>query len=206
MKSILTLLIVLFSFSAKAAPIIIGFDEMIAKSKSIVIGTYLGEYVTGKSFHIEVDSVVKGATRSGIIAVNKAKGIPRLNPGTKVMAFINNLDQWEWVGLSENFNRDVIYLQGFNDRNAYEVFPDAVSMVQLGDFMKTGKYSGAVEGNLRFWSFEKMKYESSDVYFAITYTYYNSDSITTQYLAGGLKTRMKKIRFAPCRSAERWIH
>jgi len=158
-----------------------------SKSKSILIGTYLGEYVAGKTYHIEVDSVVKGQNKTGIIAVNKAKGVPRLNPGTKVMAFINDQDQWEWLGLSDNFCTGVIRLSGFYDLNAYDVYPDAISLVQMREFMSTGRYSGAVEGNLRFWSFEKHVYEHSDVFFALTYTYFNCDSITTQYLAGGLK-------------------
>lgn len=188
MRQLFSFLVILISgFSLCAKPLSINFENMMAKSKSIVIGTYLGEYVAGKTYHIEVDTVVKGAGKSGIIAVNKAKGVPRLNPGTRVMAFINDQDQWEWLGLSENFNAGVIRLSGFYDLNSYDVYPDAISLVQMSDFMKTGKYKGAVEGNLRFWSFEKNGYERSDVYFAITYTYFNSDSITTQYLAGGLK-------------------
>ncbi len=187
MKRIALLFFLLAGIASQAKPLAINFEDMMAKSKSILIGTYLGEYVTGKTFHIEVDSVVKGANKSGIVAVNKAKGIPRLNPGTKVMAFINDQDQWEWVGLSDNFRSDIIYLSGIYDYNSYEVYPNAISLVQMSDFMKHGKFSGAIEGNLRFWSFDKSVYESSFVYFAITYTYFNSDSVTTQYLAGGLK-------------------
>lgn len=187
MKRIL-ILIYLISTSAVAKPIIISFEDMMAQSKSIVIGTYLGEYVTGKIFHIEVDSVVKGTSRTGIMTVNKAKGIPRLIPGTKVMAFINNQDQWEWCGLSDDFRHGIINLNGFYDLNSYQVFPDAVSLVQLNQFMTKGQYSGVIEGNLRFWSFEKKKYEKSDVYFAVMYTYLGEDSTSTRYLAGGLNT------------------
>lgn len=187
-KIILILCAVALSFAAYAKPIIISFEDMMAQSKSIVIGTYLGEYVTGKIFHIEVDSVVKGAQKSGIMTANKAKGIPRLTPGTKVMAFINQQDQWEWCGLSDDFRHGIIYLNGFYDLNSYEVFPDAVSLVQLNQFMKTGQYSGVIEGNLRFWSFEKNVYEKSDVYFAVMYTYLGEDSTSTRYLAGGLNT------------------
>lgn len=180
-------IVMLVALPAIGKPLSINFETMMSKSKSILIGTYLGEYVAGKTYHIEVDSVVKGQNKTRIIAVNKAKGVPRLNPGTKVMAFINDQDQWEWLGLSDNFRTGVIRLSGFYDLNAYDVYPDAISLVQMREFMSTGRYSGAVEGNLRFWSFEKHMYEHSDVFFAVTYTYFNCDSITTQYLAGGLK-------------------
>lgn len=189
MKKIISVICVLcIAATANAKSIVIGFDDMMAQSKSIVIGTYLGEYVTGKIFHIEVDSVVKGEKRSGIITVNKAKGIPRLIPGTKVMAFINPQNEWEWYGTSDNFRAGIIYLQGFNDYNSYEVYPSAVSLEQLNAFMRTGEYSGVVEGNLRFWSFDKNKFEKSATYFAVLYTYHGNDSTNTRYLAGGLNT------------------
>lgn len=171
-----------------AKPIVISFEEVMAQSRSIVIGTYLGEYVAGKTWHIEVDTVVKGAPKSGIISVNKAKGIPRLLPGTKVMAFINAQDQWEWYGESSDFRHGIIALQGFNDYNTYDVYPDAVSLVQLIEFMTTKQYSGVIEGNLRFWSFTRKTYEKSAVYFAVMYTYFGKDSTSTRYLAGGLQT------------------
>ena len=171
-----------------AKTINISLEGVMVQSKSIIIGTYLGEYVAGKSYHIDVDSTVKGAPRDGIISVGKAKGIPRIMPGTKVMAFINQYDQWEWVGKSSDFTHDVIYLSGHNDYGAYDVYPDAISMVQLSDFMKTGKFSGVIEGNLRFWSFDKDAYQASNTYFAVMYTYFNKDSITTRSLAGGLNT------------------
>lgn len=189
MKRFIFLFSILFiAATANAKPLYISFETMMAQSKAIVMGTYLGEYVTGKIFHIEVDSVVKGAPRSGIITVNKAKGIPRLVPGTKVMAFINYQDQWEWVGESTDLRHGIISLSGFNDYNSYDVYPDAVSLVQLVDFMKTGEYSGVIEGNLRFWSFDKNCYEKSSTYFAVMYTYYGEDSTSTRYLAGGLQT------------------
>lgn len=189
MRKILVASIAMLSAAtANAKPIMISFEEMMAQSKSIVIGTYLGEYVTSKIFHIEVDSVVKGSSRSGIMTVNKAKGIPRLVPGTKVMAFINQHDEWEWCGLSSDFRRDIIYLEGFNDYNSYMVYPDAVSLNQLDEFKRTGSYSGVIEGNLRFWPLDKKSYEKSDVYFAVLYTYFGEDSTSSRYLAGGLNT------------------
>jgi hypothetical protein len=187
-KKVLLVLLLAAGTSTFAKTINITLEGVMVQSKSIVIGTYMGEYVAGKSYHIDVDSTVKGAPRDGIISVGKAKGIPRITPGTKVMAFINQYDQWEWVGKSSDFAHDVIYLSGHNDYGAYDVYPDALSMVQLGDFMKTGKFSGVIEGNLRFWSFEKDAYEGSDSYFAIMYTYFNKDSVTTRSLAGGLNT------------------
>ncbi len=186
-KLISVVFILLFGSVVFAKPITINFEDMMSKSKSIIVGIYLGEYVAGKTFHIEVESVVKGAKKSGIISVNKAKGIPRLNPGTKVMVLINDQDQWEWLGLSDDFSNGIIHLSGIYDLGTYSVYPDAITQVQMNDFMKQGQYCGAIEGNLRFWSFEKDEHEKSDVYFAITFTYFNCDSITTQYLAGGLK-------------------
>lgn len=189
MKRKLFLLTFIFTAAvAQATPLSVSFEEMIARSKSIVTGTYLGEFVPGKTFHIEVDSVVKGSPRAGIIAVNKAKGIPRVLPGTKVMAFINAQDQWEWMGLSSDFSHGIISLSGIYDLNSYTVYPDAISMTQLDEFKNTGHFTGVIEGGLRFWSFDKKDYEESSTYFAITYTYYNSDSVPTRYLAGGLNT------------------
>jgi hypothetical protein len=188
MRRFILLALIAVSSFANAKPILISFEEMMAQSKSIVIGTYLGEYVAGKTYHIEVDTVVKGAPKSGIVSVNKAKGIPRLLPGTKVMAFINQQDQWEWYGESSDFRHGIIALQGFNDYNSYDVYPDAVSLVQLIDFMKTKQFSGVIEGNLRFWSLATKSYEKSAVYFAVMYTYFGKDSTGTRYLAGGLQT------------------
>ncbi len=188
MKKLLLSAVLAVGTSMYAKTIDITIEGVMVQSKSIVIGTYLGEYVAGKSYHIDVDSTVKGAPRDGIISVGKAKGIPRITPGTKVMVFINQYDQWEWVGKSSDFAHDVIYLSGHNDYGAYDVYPDAISMVQLGDFMKTGKYSGVIEGNLRFWSFDKDTYEATSTYFAIMYTYFNKDSVTARSLAGGLNT------------------
>lgn len=189
MKKLLTVFILCCCAQlAHAKAISISIEGVMVQTKSIVIGTYLGEYVAGKSYHIDVDSTVKGMKREGVISVGKAKGIPRVAPGTKVMAFINQYDQWEWVGKSSDFNRDVIYLSGHNDYGAYTVYPDAISMAQLGDFMATGRFSGVIEGNLRFWSFEKDAYETTPTYFAVMYTYFNKDSVATRSLAGGLST------------------
>jgi hypothetical protein len=189
MKKYCALLLLIFcGCGLHAKTINITLEGVMVQSKSILIGTYLGEYVAGKSYHIDVDTTIKGVPRDGIISVGKAKGIPRIAPGTKVMAFINQYDQWEWVGRSSDFSHGVIYLSGHNDFGAYDVYPDALSMMQLSDFMKTGRYSGVIEGNLRFWSFEKDTYESTATYFAIMYTYFNKDSITTRSLAGGLNT------------------
>lgn len=188
MKKLFIALALAAGISVSAKQINISLEGVMVQSKSIVIGTYLGEYVAGKSYHIDVDTTIKGAPREGIISVGKAKGIPRLAPGTKVMAFINQYDQWEWYGRAKDFNHSVIYLAGHNDYGAYDVYPDAISMVQLSDFMQTGKFSGVIEGNLRFWSFEKDAYEAGATYFAIMYTYYNRDSVVTRQMAGGLST------------------
>ncbi len=189
MKKYLTVLVLtLCGILLQAKTINISIEGVMVQSKTIVIGTYLGEYVQSKSYHIDVDTTIKGAKRDGIISVGKAQGIPRITPGTKVMVFLNQYDQWEWVGKSSDFRHDVIYLSGHSDYGAYNVYPDAISLVQLSDFMKTGKYSGVIEGNLRFWSFEKEAYEATATYFAIMYTYFNKDSIATRSLAGGLNT------------------
>jgi hypothetical protein len=188
MKNLLVGLLLAVGTGLYAKTTIISIEGVMVQSKSIVIGTYLGEYVQSKSYHIDVDTTIKGAKRDGIISVGKAQGIPRIAPGTKVMVFINQYDQWEWVGKSSDFNRGVIYLSGHSDHGAYDVYPDAISLVQMSDFMKTGKYSGVIEGNLRFWSFEKDAYEATPTYFAIMYTYFNKDSVTTRSLAGGLHT------------------
>lgn len=187
-KYIAVFVLLLCGVYLPAKQINISLEGVMVQSKSIVIGTYLGEYVAGKSYHIDVDTTIKGAPREGIISVGKAKGIPRIAPGTKVMAFINQYDQWEWYGKGTDFNRSVIYLAGHNDYGAYDIYPDAISLVQLSDFMKTGKFSGVIEGNLRFWSFEKDAYETSPTYFAVMYTYFNKDSIVTRQMAGGLNT------------------
>lgn len=188
MKKLLLIALLAAGTSLCAKTINISIEGVMVQSKSIVIGTYLGEYVAGKSYHIDVDSIVKGAPRDGIISVGKAKGIPRVAPGTRIMAFINQYDQWEWVGRSSDFAHDQIYLSGISDAGSYDVYPDAMSMVQFGEFMKTGKFTGVIEGNLRFWSFEKDAYDKSNSYFAIMYTYFNKDSVTTRSLAGGLNT------------------
>ena len=188
MKKLLLALLLAVGTGMYAKSTTISIEGVMVQTKSIVIGTYLGEYVAGKSYHIDVDSTVKGAPREGIISVGKAKGIPRIAPGTKVMAFINQYDQWEWVGRSSDFTHDVIYLSGHSDAGSYDVYPDAISMVQLSDFMKTGKFSGVIEGNLRFWNFETDAYETSVTYFAVMYTYFNRDSVTVRSLAGGLNT------------------
>ena len=189
MKKITVLLFLLCAgITVNAAPITISFEEMMKQSKSIIIGTYLGEYVTGKIYHIECDTVIKGVSRKGIITVNKGKGMPRVAPGTRVMAFINTQDQWEWCGTSHDFGNGIIYLEGFNDRNAYSVYPDAVSLVQLSQFMRTGQFTGMIQGNLQFWSFETEGYTRVPTYFAVSYTYFGKDSTATRYLAGGLNT------------------
>jgi hypothetical protein len=188
MKKLLLVALLAVGNGLCAKTINISIEGVMVQSKSIVIGTYLGEYVQSKSYHIDVDTTIKGAKRDGIISVGKAQGIPRIAPGTKVMVFLNQQDQWEWVGKSSDFRHDVIYLSGHSDYGAYNVYPDAISLVQLSDFMKTGKFSGVIEGNLRFWNFEKDTYEATPTYFAIIYTYFNKDSVTTRSLAGGLNT------------------
>lgn len=167
---------------------IASLEEVMVKSRTILIGTYLGEYVGDKSYHIDVDTTVKGNSRTGIISVNKAKGIPRVLPGTQVMVFINAQNQWEWIGRSEDFRQSPIFLAGISDAEKAEVYPSALSLVQLKDFIRYGQYSGAVEGNLRFWNIQSRSFEYSDTYFAVVYTYFNRDSIVTRSLSGGLNT------------------
>lgn len=167
---------------------IASLEEVMVKSRTILIGTYLGEYVGDKSYHIDVDTTVKGTPRTGIISVNKGKGIPRVLPGTKVMVFINAQNQWEWIGRSEDFRKAPVFLAGISDVEKSEVYPSALSLVQLKDFIRYGQYSGAVEGNLRFWNIQSRSFEYSDAYFAVVYTYFNRDSVVTRSLSGGLNT------------------
>jgi hypothetical protein len=176
------------ALNAQAKTTIASLEEVMVKSRTILIGTYLGEYVGDKSYHIDVDTTVKGATKSGIISVNKGKGIPRILPGTQVMVFINAQNQWEWIGRSENFRKAPIYLSGISDAEKCEVYPSALSLVQLKDFMRYGQFSGAIEGTLRFWNFQSHAFEYSDTYFAVVYTYFNRDSVVTRSLSGGLNT------------------
>lgn len=181
-------LALLISAQLTAKTTIASLEEVMVKSRTILIGTYLGEYVGDKSYHIDVDTTVKGSPRTGIISVNKAKGIPRVLPGTQVMVFINAQNQWEWIGRSEDFRRAPIFLAGISDAEKAEVYPSALSLVQLKDFIRYGQYSGAVEGNLRFWNIQSHSFEYSDTYFAVVYTYFNRDSVVTRSLSGGLNT------------------
>jgi hypothetical protein len=182
------LILILSGGHLLAKTTIASLEEVMVKSRTILIGTYLGEYVGDKSYHIDVDTTVKGSPRTGIISVNKAKGIPRVLPGTQVMVFINAQNQWEWIGRSENFRGAPIFLAGISDAEKSEVYPSALSLVQLKDFIRYGQYSGAVEGNLRFWNIQSRSFEYSDTYFAVVYTYFNRDSVVTRSLSGGLNT------------------
>lgn len=181
-------LALLFCTQLTAKTTIASLEEVMVKSRTILIGTYLGEYVGDKSYHIDVDTTVKGSPRTGIISVNKAKGIPRVLPGTQVMVFINAQNQWEWIGRSEDFRKAPVFLAGISDAEKSEVYPSALSLAQLKDFIRYGQYSGAVEGNLRFWNIQSKSFEYSDTYFAVVYTYFNRDSVVTRSLSGGLNT------------------
>jgi hypothetical protein len=181
-------LALLISAQLTAKTTIASLEEVMVKSRTIIIGTFLGEYVGDKSYHIDVDTTIKGNPRTGIISVNKGKGIPRVLPGTQVMVFINAQNQWEWMGRSEDFRKAPVFLSGISDVEKSEVYPSALSLAQLKDFIRYGQYSGAVEGNLRFWNIQSRSFEYSDTYFAVVYTYFNRDSVVTRSLSGGLNT------------------
>lgn len=159
---------------------VIGFDEMIRKSKTIVMGTYLG--FNGKTayesnqYYFAVYQTLKGTNQADTLVLNRAgSGSVEIPVGTYCVAFINEKDEFEWVGTTKKINKTldntILFLEGFYDWNAYIVGPASISIGQLKDYLSAEIYTGTAKGNLYFFSNTSKKMEPSSIELEINYTY-----------------------------------
>ncbi|HEU4719412.1 MAG TPA: hypothetical protein VFU15_16320 [Bacteroidia bacterium] len=181
--------LVTFCFTAgilSAHPMEIDFDEMIAKSKSIFIAHFISDNLDHTEYKLAVESVLKGHETQAVVKAGKAYGRVFMEKNTRFIAFINEKNQLEWAGFSDSLETGLISLHGFYDYNSYDVDPDAVSLVQLRQFIHEHKYDGSIDGNLSFMNYGTMQQEKTPVHFHISYTYHSGDKVSTECTQDGL--------------------
>src|SRR4051812_24903197 len=124
-KNILLLLILLLSFNfLKGKGKSIDFSEMIRNCKLIAIVEFKGGNLKRTKFDLVIETVLKGKTSKKEITVEKAESCtPHLTKGKRCIAFINSHNQFEWVGLSNDIENKLIFMEGFYDYNSYDVWP-----------------------------------------------------------------------------------
>jgi hypothetical protein len=189
MKKLYSFLLPLFLLPlfSSAHPMAINFEDMIHQCKLIVIAKFQGAAFEDTKYNLEVESVLLGTENKKNITVGRAHGRPFVRrhehlSDKRIVAFINKKNEWEWIGVTdslESLETGMIYLSGFYDYNDYEVDPGGVSMVQLKEFIQSGKFKGTMEGNLEFKDYNSNAKKKSATHFTITYTYYNSDKVVS---------------------------
>src|SRR6185295_5434371 len=163
-KRILILILSVFLFKGIviAHPKFIDLDEMIANCKYIFIAKFPGGDYERKKYRLEVERVVKGEIDKKYITVDRCHdGMARLDSNERFLAFINKENELKWAGTSSDLDSGMIYLKGFYDYNFYDISPGGISMVQLKEYLQTGKYSGEIEGNLEFVSYPSLNKEQT---------------------------------------------
>jgi hypothetical protein len=129
---------------------------------------------------------LKGKAVTGVIKVKRGSGTPRVIAGERIIAFVDDENRFDWAGRADSLECDLIMLAGFYDYNAYWVFPDAVTMAQLKQYLNEKKFDGEGEGSLQFFSYEKQIWETTGTSVHFTYTYFNDDSVSHRLEVKGL--------------------
>jgi len=185
----------LFTIAAKAHTLAIEFYEMIEQSKLIVIANSVKslekDELISEYFEINIVSILKGKSATGIYKVKRGKGTPNIADNVPFIAFINYKNEFEWYGIPENpdtkeiTDYTILNLAGFYDYNAYLVSPSIINLSQLNQYIKEKKYSNQIAGNLYCFSNSTKKIEATPVNFTVTYTY-TKDVITSITTVNGL--------------------
>ncbi len=192
-----------------AEPMFIYFHEMIQQSKIIVKGTYLGsdnekDPYQSFQYYFQVEEVLKGKAEMGKMTFARAHGVAYLETGKEYVAFINENNGFEWVGINKEGKNitpeSLLFIEGFYDWNAYLVSPAVMTYAQLCDYIKTARFSGTVEGDVHFFDVKEQKMKASDIHIEIKYTMIK-DKMTSNIFINGIlfKDFTKKPTFdLPC--------
>lgn len=186
MKLLSFVLVIFFVCCAQplhAEPMFIEFTEMMQQAQTIVIGDYLGFINPAGAIHepfgmhqIAVKEVLKGNAKLGLMPVSRAHGAieNELTTKTSCIAFLNARNEFEWVATAENgsnFEKDILFLRGFYDWNAYMVYPGGITILQLKEYLEKGYFSFAVAGNLNFYNPATQTMQPSEAYFELSTRY-----------------------------------
>lgn len=170
-------LLVMCTQAAQAEPMYIEFTAMMQQAQTIVIADYIGpvspDAAILSQYNLEVHQVLKGEITTGKLVVNRAHGHVSLEPNTKVVAFLNADNEFEWVGTTKgtDIEKDVLFLHGFYDFNAYMVAPSSLTLEQLHEYLDKGFYTFKAGGNLHFYNSKTQSMEPSKTYFEVQKQY-----------------------------------
>jgi hypothetical protein len=186
-------LFILISGIVHSEPMYIDFYEMMQKSTQIFIGTYIEpKSPYGLSHSLSVKTPLKGSLTAGQEVTYMTSGQVGFKKGDLVVAFINEDRTFEWMGLPVNKDEKeinentLLMLEGFYDFNAYIVGPSTLTLSQLKQYIKEGKYDSHINGHLHCFSNQKLKMEKQEVFFEITYTYKGKEEGTTDIKVNGM--------------------
>jgi len=191
----LTFTFLILSRFAFAEPMFIYFHEMIQNSKLIVKGTYLGSnnndtVYNSFEYYFQVDEVLKGNAQKEKLTFKRAHGAVFLEPGTEYVAFINQDNAFEWVGIDKVGKKitpeSVLFLQGFYDYNAYLVSPGVMSYSQLNEYIKTGSFKGSIYGDVHFFDTPEKRMKPSSINIEVKYSV-TKDIINSEVLINGIE-------------------
>lgn len=206
--TLLACLLIPFGKLLSAEPMFIYFHEMINQSKLIVKGTYLGsdhnDPYNSFQCYFMVEDVLKGKAEKEKMTFNRANGAIYLEPGTEYIAFINENNGFEWVGIDKMGKKiteeSLLFLQGFYDYNAYLVSPGVISYKQLKDYLVNSSYTGIVYGDVHFFDMKEQNMKPSNIHIEVKYTVIK-DKITSEVFLNGIALNdfIKKPLFGiPC--------
>lgn len=167
---------------ASAEPMLISFAEMMDQTQQIYLAQYLGPVHPAAdldlSYYLEVRKVIYGNSdhANQKVTVGRAHGSVKydLNTGDWCIAFINKNGNFEWVGTvgeGKDLEKDLLYIRGFYDYNAYMVTPSAVDLGQIQEYIQDQKFTGKAEGYLHFFSKTTKQLEASKIHFSMDYQY-----------------------------------
>jgi hypothetical protein len=153
MKRTLPLVVLaLLASPAAAKPISTSLPDVLKRSQSVVIATYLGAKPTHR---LLVHSVVWGVGVTGEREVKAAPGrTPHLSAQTRVLAFLEADDRWTFFAPLQPgaVATQALRIEGFYDFNAHLVRPNLLSLAELKRRLNTpdSKTSRRFRGALRF--------------------------------------------------------
>lgn len=169
-------LLVFCTQSVQAKPMYIEFTNMMQQAPTIVIAAYLGPVSPDpailEQYNLIVHQVLKGKA-SGKMIVNRAHGNVSLKPNTKVIAFLNANNEFEWVAETNgtSLEKDLLFLRGFYDYNAYIVAPSSITLQQLQEYITTDHYTFKASGHLHFYDSKAQTMQPSKVHFSVQKQY-----------------------------------
>jgi RNA binding exosome subunit len=196
-----SLLLILFSGVLHSRPLYIEFYKMMERSTQVFIGTYIGVKDSGSfdntnylpmSYLLHVETSLKGSWKSGDRVVDRATGGIYFRKGDRFIAFINEQNGFEWVGLpvdqeaTEISENTLLKLEGFYDFNAYIVGPSTVTLRQLKQYIEEKKYDVTISGHLHCFSNQTLKMEKQDVQIDVVYAYKGKEEGTTDIKVNGM--------------------